>query len=74
MNYATFTQATLNTPVHLFPDNIVGAFTAPDQKVTCIIIVGGSSIPVTDTLEDAVNKISNAKNAVPATTISEGGK
>lgn len=57
----SFIHTQFNTDVTLYADMVFAVVYMPTMKSTAIISTGGAAVPVTDTQEEAIRKISAAK-------------
>lgn len=64
----TFTHTQFQTEVVLYADSVFGAVYAPTMKSTVVIANGGAAVPVTDTVEDAIRKITEARSLATTKT------
>ncbi len=57
MTEVKFTHSTYNTEAFVFAEQVVAVLFLPTMKSTVLIGPGSTAIPVTDTVEEAKNKI-----------------
>jgi hypothetical protein len=63
MNAVKFTHAVYNTDVYIFPEQVFSIFTLPTNKATTLVGPASVAVPVTCTVEEAVQLINQAKKA-----------
>ena len=63
MTEVKFTHTTYNTDVFVFADQVIAVLHLPTMKSTTLVGPGSTAIPVTDTVEEAIKKLTAAKAA-----------